>query len=188
MKETLRAYQRMKNRQAQSSTGSNKFRSRPTPSFPPTPAKPDRGLRALRVEIEESGPDSYLSGSNGEEEPRNVFVAATSDRMKNLGDQGADPGENCLEGSADCVTLNKACTHSGSKRHDDHGCWKRLTCQKCGRKGHPSDKCLHVRAACGETHDCGKCPMEEFYNLIRKWCVPSKHADMFPHKVEKMLN
>ena len=30
--------------------------------------------------------------------------------------------------------------------------------------------------------------MEVFYNLIRNWYVPSKHAGMFPLKVEEMLN
>ena len=48
-----------------------------------------------------------------------MFVAATSDRMKHLGGQGADPGEKRLEVSADLVAINKACTHCGSKRHDD---------------------------------------------------------------------
>ena len=51
-----------------------------------------------------------------------------------------------------------------------------------------SEKFLHVCAACGEIHACGKCPMEEFYNLIRKWYVPSKHVEMFPAKVEEMFN
>ena len=84
--------------------------------------------------------------------------------------------------------MNKACTHCGSKSHGDFGCWKRLTCQKCGRKEHTSDKCLHVCAACGEIHDCGKRPMEEFYNLIRKWYVPSKHAGIVPPKVEEIFS
>ena len=64
--------------------------------------------------IEDSGSDSDLSGSNGKEELRNVFVAATSYRMKNLGDEGADPGEKRLEGSADRITMNKSCTHCDS--------------------------------------------------------------------------
>ena len=97
-------------RQVQSSTGPNKFRSRPTPSFPPPPTKPDRAVRTFRVEIEDSGSDSDLSGSNGEEEPRYVFVAAASDRMNNLGDQMAGPGEKHLDGSADRVKMHKACT------------------------------------------------------------------------------
>ena len=117
----------MENRHVQSSTGSNKFRSRPIPAFSLTPAKPARAVKALRVEIEDSGSDSDLSGSNAEEEPRNVFVAATSDRMKNVVDKGADPGDKRLEGSANRFTLNKACTHCESKRHEDRGCCKRFT-------------------------------------------------------------
>ena len=86
MEETLRAYQRIENRQAQPYTGSNKFRARPTPSFTPSPTKPYCVVRFLRSEIEDTGLYSDLSGSNGEEEPRRVFVTANSDHVKNLGD------------------------------------------------------------------------------------------------------
>ena len=66
-------------------------------------------MRALRVEIEDSGLDSDLSGSNGEEESRYVFVASTSDRMKNLSEQGADSGEpeKRLDSSTGRVTMKK---------------------------------------------------------------------------------
>ena len=111
-----------------------------------------------------------------EEEPRTVLLAAASDRIKNLGDQSADSGEKPLEGSEDRVKMYKAYTHCGLKRHDDRGCWTVLTCQKCGRKVYPLDRCLHVCSACGEIQDCGKCPIEEFHVLIRQWYVPSKHA------------
>uniref|UniRef100_A0AAV1U785 Transposase n=1 Tax=Peronospora matthiolae TaxID=2874970 RepID=A0AAV1U785_9STRA len=37
-------------------------------------------------------------------------------------------------------------------------------------------------------HDPGKCPVEEFNNTIRQWCVPTKHAGMLPEKAEKMSN
>ncbi|CAH0522646.1 unnamed protein product [Peronospora belbahrii] len=55
-------------------------------------------------------------------------------------------------------------------------------------KGHPPERCLLVCRGCGETHEVGKCPMEEFYNLIRHWYNPTKHAGMLPEKVEQMLN
>ncbi|KAG6586702.1 reverse transcriptase [Phytophthora cinnamomi] len=32
----------------------------------------------------------------------------------------------------------------------------------------------------------GKCPMEEFYNWIRQWYNPTKHAGMLPEKAEKI--
>ena len=50
-----------------------------------------------------------------------MFVSATSDRMKNCGDQGGDPDEKRLEGSADRVTMTKARTNCGLKRHDNRG-------------------------------------------------------------------
>ncbi|OWZ13767.1 hypothetical protein PHMEG_00012848 [Phytophthora megakarya] len=55
-------------------------------------------------------------------------------------------------------------------------------------KGHTSDQCLFVCRACGEMHEPGKGPMQEFYNLIRQWYVPNMHAGMLPANAEKMLN
>ncbi|POM76997.1 LOW QUALITY PROTEIN: Hypothetical protein PHPALM_5693, partial [Phytophthora palmivora] len=72
------------------------------------------------------------------------------------------------------------CSHCESKKHSDLGCWRRLTCHKCGKRGHPADHCLFVCRGCGELHDMGKCPMEEFYNQIRQWFNPAKHAGRSP--------
>ncbi|POM67072.1 LOW QUALITY PROTEIN: Hypothetical protein PHPALM_16976 [Phytophthora palmivora] len=36
------------------------------------------------------------------------------------------------------------CSHCGSKKHSDLGCWRLLTCHKCGKRGHPADRCLFV--------------------------------------------
>ena len=30
--------------------------------------------------------------------------------------------------------------------------------------------------------------MEQFYNMIRRWYVPTKHAELLPEQAEKMLN
>ncbi|KAI9984083.1 hypothetical protein PInf_005373 [Phytophthora infestans] len=57
-----------------------------------------------------------------------------------------------------------------------------------GKKGHPGDHCFYVCRGCGEIHDVGKCPMEEFYNQIRQWFDPAKHRGMLPEVAEKMLN
>ena len=82
---------------------------------------------------------------------------------------------------------SKPCTHCGSIKHNDRGCWKRLTCQKCGRKGHPSDECYYACGSCGKVHESDMCSLEKFYNLMRKWYVPTKHAGMFPSEAEEML-
>uniref|UniRef100_A0AAV1UQ20 CCHC-type domain-containing protein n=1 Tax=Peronospora matthiolae TaxID=2874970 RepID=A0AAV1UQ20_9STRA len=137
----------------------------------------------------ESGSDTC--GSDLEDRLRSVHVAATADRRSFPNDVAAnarsvDP--NTRQDYQDRNVPVKPCTHCRSTKHGDLGCWKRLTCQKCGRKGHPSDNCFFVCRACGEMHDPGKCPMEKFYNMIRQWYVPNKHAGMLPEKAEKMLN
>ncbi|POM58571.1 Hypothetical protein PHPALM_36761 [Phytophthora palmivora] len=78
------------------------------------------------------------------------------------------------------------CSHCGSKKHSDLGCWRRLTCHKWGKRGHPADHCLFVCRGYGELHDMGKCPMEEFYNQIRQWVNPAKHAGMLPESAERI--
>ncbi|OWY98078.1 hypothetical protein PHMEG_00031247 [Phytophthora megakarya] len=80
------------------------------------------------------------------------------------------------------------CSHCGSRKLSDLGCWRRVTCTKCGKRGYPSDLCLFVCRGCGELHDMGKCPIEEFYHQIRQWFNPTKHIGMLPEAVEKMLN
>ncbi|ETN23380.1 hypothetical protein PPTG_21010 [Phytophthora nicotianae INRA-310] len=88
------------------------------------------------------------------------------------------------------ITLSElsSAAHFGSHRHDDLHCWKRLTCQRCGKRGHPSDRCLFVCRGCGEIHDAGKSHVKEFYNLIRQWYDPAKHEGVLPESAEKMLN
>ncbi|ETM97418.1 hypothetical protein PPTG_20282, partial [Phytophthora nicotianae INRA-310] len=54
--------------------------------------------------------------------------------------------------------------------------WKRLTCQRCGKRSHTSDRHLFVCCGCSEINDAGKCQMEDFYNLIRQWYDPAKHG------------
>uniref|UniRef100_M4BAA1 CCHC-type domain-containing protein n=1 Tax=Hyaloperonospora arabidopsidis (strain Emoy2) TaxID=559515 RepID=M4BAA1_HYAAE len=185
---TLRAYQHMEDQQTQSLMVSNKFCPRSAPTASPTPAKSARAMRTNHVEDADSSSESDLSGSDAERELCNEFVAATSDRPTKFGDQRATTDENRQAYSPDRVAFKKACSNCGLKKHDDRGCWQRLTCQKCDRKGHPSDKCFFVCAACNEIHENGKCPMDEFYNLIRKWYVPTKYSGMFTPKVKEMLN
>ncbi|OWZ09712.1 hypothetical protein PHMEG_00017542 [Phytophthora megakarya] len=59
---------------------------------------------------------------------------------------------------------------------------------KYRQKPTTSDHCLLVCRGCGELHDMGKCPMEEFYNQIRQWFNPTKHMRMLSEAAEKMLN
>ncbi|KAE8974294.1 hypothetical protein PR001_g26036 [Phytophthora rubi] len=48
--------------------------------------------------------------------------------------------------------------------------------QKVRKERLPADHCLFVCRGCGELHDMGKCPMDEFYNQNRQWFDPAKHC------------
>ena len=85
-------------------------------------------------------------------------------------------------------TDGESCTHCGSQKHADLQCWKRLTCQKCGKKGHPTDRCFWTCKGCGEVHAKGECRLELLYNHLMHWYEPSKHAGLLPPQVEKLLN
>ena len=50
-----------------------------------------------------------------------------------------------------------------------------------------ADKCYYVCSVCKDVHEEGKCPIEQFYNIIRQWYVSSKHAGMLPEQAEKIL-
>ncbi|CAI5716897.1 unnamed protein product [Peronospora effusa] len=117
--------------------------------------------------------------------------ARNADDPRDHQDPGPDRGRHMAEGPGQKVVPGSPvakCTHCGSRKHVDLDCWKRLVCECCGKKGHPADHCLFVCRGCGKVHDVGKCPMEEFYDLIRQWYNPTKHAGQLPEAAEKMLN
>ncbi|OWZ02857.1 hypothetical protein PHMEG_00025512 [Phytophthora megakarya] len=49
----------------------------------------------------------------------------------------------------------------------------------------PIAVCTRVVDA-GDVHETGECPMEEFYNPIRKWYDLTRHAGLFPEQIEQM--
>ena len=151
-------------------------------------AKPARAVRSIDVERESSGSDKNSFGSDSDSDRRSVYMATDADRAQNPGDPLILSEQVGRDRHYDRGKLQRVCAHCGSKRHDDRGCWKRFTYQKCGRKGHPADKGYYVCSVCKDVHEEGKCPMEQFYNMIRQWYVSTKHAGMLPEQAEKMPN
>ncbi|KAG6591054.1 reverse transcriptase [Phytophthora cinnamomi] len=198
LEEVLRALDRAKNRMKKSAFGSSKYRQKA--SATPAPAVPAKHVRAVQIQAPDSGSDSSSDGSDsdgddyrriymaggGEQPPQAEQVSNTLDRGQ-LERRSADqvPRDHRSRVHADGSDRSR-CSHCGSRKHTELGCWRRLTCQKCGKRGHPADHCLFVCRGCGELHDMGKCPMEEFYNWIRQWYNPTKHAGMLPEKAEKI--
>ncbi|KAE9307716.1 hypothetical protein PF008_g21164 [Phytophthora fragariae] len=191
LEEVLRSRQRSKARQSKTVYGSVK------PRLKPPAAAGARVVRAVQVQADSSESEIESEESDDDVCLRRVYVAAAQKHGGSPGRRQSDQDRSGLHQdrnlgqnprSVDMGAPSKRCSHCGSGKHDDLGCWKRLTCEKCGKRGHPSDRCLFVSKACGEIHDAGKCPMEEFYNLIRQWYYPPKHGGMLPESVEKILN
>ncbi|GMF16977.1 unnamed protein product [Phytophthora fragariaefolia] len=171
LEEVLRSRQRAKSRQSKTVYGSIKPRQKS-----PAAAAGTRAVRAVHVPEDSSDSDEE-SRSSSDDDLRRVYLASRSPQDKpqdqRIRDQTQEPHHQDRHFSqyprqTDEGTPSKWCSNCGSRKHDDLGCWRRLTCDKCGKRGHPSDRCLFVCRACGEIHEAGKCPMEEFYNLIRQ--------------------
>ncbi|KAE9114195.1 hypothetical protein PF007_g10470 [Phytophthora fragariae] len=182
LEKKLRALQRGLAHQKKTLFGSNKFRQKaPTP-----PTQPARAVHAIHVAPDEydseresrDSDDRQYDQDEEDEERARLFVAGQ-----------APPGEPARRyfDPDDSGRDRPRCRHCGSRRHSEGDCWKLLTCQKCSGQ-HPTERCLRVCKACGDMHEAGKCPMEEFFNQLRQWFDPNKHAGMLPPAAEKMLN
>ncbi|GMF21635.1 unnamed protein product [Phytophthora fragariaefolia] len=196
LNEVLRALDRAKNRQKKSAFGSHKFQQKAPAD--PAPAAAAKTVRAIQIQAPDSGSDR---SDSHRDEHRRLYTAVNQDNARSAGEepngqarsQPDRPQHDRMNRDhrsriQDDRSNRSRCTHCGSKKHTHLGCWKRLTCEKCGKRGHPAGHCHFVCRGCGELHDMGKCLMKEFYNPIRQWFNPAKHAGMLPAMTEKMLN
>ncbi|POM72221.1 Hypothetical protein PHPALM_11102 [Phytophthora palmivora] len=150
-----------------------------------------RAISAVNTISDSSESEEDSSGSDGEAGLRRVYIAASGNNegqqdqdQRNQDRSRSEVGNNRTpQDRQDIDSSPKRCSHCGSRKHSDLGCWGRLTCEKTS-----SDRCLFTCKACGDIHEAGKCTMEECYNLIRQWYNPIKHAGMLPKAAEKMLN
>ncbi|OWY95887.1 hypothetical protein PHMEG_00033991 [Phytophthora megakarya] len=182
LEEVLRARDRAKNRQKKAAFESSKYRQKPTNSTPSAPAKQ---VRVIQIQANDSGSDSESDGSGrSDSEHRKIFLAASEAVTPKVEKESAnlDPRLPDRDQSHQDHNLlihgngfnRDRCSHCGSRKHSDLGCWRRYVHEVC--------------RGCGEPHDMEKCPMEGFYNKIRQWFNPTKHMGMLPEAAEKMLN
>ncbi|OWY96621.1 hypothetical protein PHMEG_00033068 [Phytophthora megakarya] len=191
--------ERAKSRQRRSAFGS-KFRQKAPASAPIAPVR--AAVRAIQTQ-DPSSESEGVSGSNGsdsEGDLRRIFLAAAEEKLVSTrgASQNHDPARSRTKASEGSRISDRRspgdrdhqdqerCSHCGSRKHTDLDCWKRLTYENCGKRGHPTDRCLYACRGCGGVHEAGECPMEEFYNQIRKWYDPTRHAELFPEQVEKI--
>lgn len=180
LKEVLDAVERAKLGQKKTDGGS-KFRQKAPPVSQPKPAAASRAVRAVRVAMADSSSSESESDTGGDGDLRQVYLASAAAPVDTVDNQDRIPSDSHEDRTREGKRLNDLahvepivekqraghCSHCGSLKHTDLGCCKRLTCQKRGKRGHPLDRCRFVCRGCGDLHDVGNCPMEEFYNLIR---------------------
>uniref|UniRef100_H3H491 Retrotransposon gag domain-containing protein n=1 Tax=Phytophthora ramorum TaxID=164328 RepID=H3H491_PHYRM len=138
LEETLRSRQRAKARQGKTVYGSIKPKQKTPTGI--TPSANARAVRTVRTTANSSESEPETSGSEGDQ--RKVYFAATPDQpIRSRSDQdqrrlSRDSNDRRLTGLPEGDIPRKPCSHCGSSKHTDLGCWKRLTCEKCGKKGH----------------------------------------------------
>ena len=170
LEEMLQECENMEVRESHTSMGSSKLRQRVAPQAAQVPAKSARAVRAIHVESESSGSDIDACGSTSDSDRHKGYMATATDcaqkpdrynvYMTTAADRATNPGEPIIRREQvdrdrhyDRGKPQTVCTHCGSKRHDDRGCWKRFACQKCGRKGHPDDNADYVCSVCKDVHE-----------------------------------
>ncbi|POM68044.1 Hypothetical protein PHPALM_15842 [Phytophthora palmivora] len=165
LEEALRSRQRAKARQSKAVYGSIKPRQKNNNAAAPSAST--RAIRAVKAISDSSESEEGSSGSDGEVGLRRVYLAASGNNegkqdqdQRNQDHSRSEAGNNRVQQDRhDIGSPPKRCSHCGSRKHSDLGCWGRLTCEKCGRK---ADRCLFTCKACGDIHEAGKCAMEEF--------------------------
>jgi hypothetical protein len=175
LEKKLRARQRALTQQKKAHFGSNRFRQKAATPIPP--ARAVHAIQAAKVDPDserdeqESDYDFVCDQDRDDEERAGLLVLGR-----------VPPAE-----TGDLGRHRPRCRHCRSFRHTDDACWSLLTYEKCGAH-HPTERCLRACKACGEVHEAGDCPLEEFFNQVRQWYDPKKHSGFLPPAAEKLLN
>ncbi|OWZ10789.1 reverse transcriptase [Phytophthora megakarya] len=134
LEKVLRARERAKSRQNRSAFGS-KFRQKVSASALTAPARAADRTHPTRKVLQR------------------IILAAAEEKLSSTGgaSQNPDPARSRTKASEGPRILDRRspgdrdhqdrerCSHCGSRKHTDLDCWKRLTYENCGKRGHPTD-------------------------------------------------
>ncbi|POM76814.1 LOW QUALITY PROTEIN: Hypothetical protein PHPALM_5909 [Phytophthora palmivora] len=109
------------------------------------PSASTRAVRAVKAIPDSSESEAGSSGSESEAGLRRVHLAVAGDdegqqdqgqvnRDRNRTEFGNSHAQQDRQGSMNTGSQPKRCSHCGSRKHSNLGCWGRLMCEKCGRK------------------------------------------------------
>ncbi|KAE8967210.1 hypothetical protein PR001_g28173 [Phytophthora rubi] len=128
--DTLRVRQRAKSRQGKPAAGSSNYRQKVPTGPPQASSKPARAVRAIRVTANSddgSGSESD-SGSDVDAAQAQIYLAADTDHRKQE-DQRPFPRSK-IQPDRDIQSRHEdrlePCTHCGSTRHSNLGCWNQI--------------------------------------------------------------
>ena len=164
-------------------------KSKPEVSQPPAPRvkkvhwSPAPTSRSDPSSGDDDGGPSGQDLASSEGEPTSSSEEQYEARQISVVQEVPDPRPRSFENRE-----RTPCATCGSKLHHEASCWKNIECQRCGKVGHPSDRCKEVCKACDKVHEKGACQYEDFFNKISAWYNPTRHAGLLPPDVEKALN
>ncbi|OWY92538.1 hypothetical protein PHMEG_00038418 [Phytophthora megakarya] len=129
-------------------------------------ASPCRSTRDPSARSESEGV-SGSDGSDSEGDLRRIFLAAAEEKLICTGgaSQNPDPARSRTKASEGARISGRRspgdrdhqdrerCSHCGSRKQTDLDCWKRLIWENCGKRGHPTDRCLYACRGCGDVHE-----------------------------------
>ncbi|OWZ19508.1 LOW QUALITY PROTEIN: hypothetical protein PHMEG_0006243 [Phytophthora megakarya] len=178
LEETLWARQRAKARQGKTHVGTNKFRQKAAPEPPSASSKNTRAVRVIRQKTAASGNRMRVlrikktNVPGGSQEPGEPHDHADAQRRHSRSSHNVTEELHRLR-------INEA---------RQPGLLEAADVPEVRQEG-ASIRSLPFRLSrMREMHEPGKCPLEEFYNLIHQWYLLNKHAEMLPANAEKMLN
>ncbi|OWZ22677.1 hypothetical protein PHMEG_0002591 [Phytophthora megakarya] len=190
LEEVLRAREQTKSRQRRSAFGS-KCRQQTPASAPATPAR--TMVRAIQAQ-DPSSKSEGVSGSDGsdsEAELRRIFLVAAEEKLISTGgaSQNPDPARSRTKASEGgrfptVATRERAITKIETAAL--------IETHRSGLLEAPDMSPNGSLSVCvswmGGVHEAGEYPMEEFYNQIRKWYDPTRHAGRFPQQTAKIAS
>ncbi|OWY93275.1 hypothetical protein PHMEG_00037391, partial [Phytophthora megakarya] len=135
LEEVLRARDRAKNRQKKVAFGSSKYRQK---ASNPTPSAPAKQVRAIQIQGKDSGSDGSGGSDSDVDSHRKIFLAANEDVTPKMEKEPTGPDPRPPEHDQGHPDHNlkihgngfnrDRCSHCGSRKHSDLGCWRRVTC------------------------------------------------------------
>ncbi|OWY93537.1 LOW QUALITY PROTEIN: hypothetical protein PHMEG_00037036, partial [Phytophthora megakarya] len=192
LEEVLRARDRAKRRRKKTAFGSGKFRQNASNAARSAPAKQVRAIQIQAIDFGSDTSDGSDVSISEMDSHRRIYLTANQEvAPKEEGETiMPDPGHQDPGSMNHIHQEHRSKIQNAGFNHNrcSHSLKSRMLeiCDFAANEVIRADHCLFVCRGCGEFHDMGKYPMEEFYNLVRQWFNPTKRMGMLPTSVDQV--